>query len=152
MKKFRLPRKVKTKLKGEIWLYPSDEKGNSMMASPDKLQEDYTAIKQGIVTGISDEKNSRAKRKEEQKKLDREIFVSDEELRVYVDEIFAKEYRNSSYNTLLQAKVNPKAIVAYFNFVNAYNLYKAGEESKGTICCLAVDWAHDVLKNRKRKK
>ena len=152
MKKFRLPRKVKIKLKRNIWLYPADNKGSRQWAFPDESQEDYTALKKGIVTDMIHEKNSKAKRKEDQKKLDREIFVSDEELRVFVDDIFAKEYRNSSYNTLLQAKVNPKAVVGYYNFINAYNLYKAGEESKGNVCCMAVDWARDLLKKRKRKK
>ena len=38
MKKFRLPRKIKKKLYG-LWLYPKDEKGNSLMAHPKTSQE-----------------------------------------------------------------------------------------------------------------
>lgn len=56
--------------------------------------------------------------------MDSEIYVSDEELRQFVNEIFAKEYRSSSYQILLDAKKNKKAKVAYFNFINAYILMK----------------------------
>ncbi len=49
MQKFRLPRKIKKKLKRQLWLYPADEKGNSLMAWPQKSQIDYTAIKEGTV-------------------------------------------------------------------------------------------------------
>jgi hypothetical protein len=40
MNKFRLPRKTKKSLKKTMWLYPPDEKGNSLMAWPAKSQED----------------------------------------------------------------------------------------------------------------
>ena len=44
---FRLPRKVKKKLKKGFWLYLPDEVGSSLQANPTKSQEDYTALKQG---------------------------------------------------------------------------------------------------------
>ena len=52
MKQFRLPRKIKKSLKGNLWLYPADEKGNSLIAHPTNSQEDYLAIKQGIVKNL----------------------------------------------------------------------------------------------------
>ncbi len=52
MKAFRLPRKTKKKLKGTIWLYPADERGNSLMAWPTRLQKEYDAVKKGIVRDI----------------------------------------------------------------------------------------------------
>jgi hypothetical protein len=62
-----------------------------------------------------------------------------------VDEIFALRFRNASFNTLLQAKKNPKAVVAYYNFVNAYKLSKT-EDGYGNVCCLAVDKAKELLR------
>ncbi len=149
MQKFRLPRKIKKKLKGKLWLYPADEKGHSLMAWPRELQADYTAIKQGLVRNLMDGRNTKAKRKEERKKLDKEIIVTDEELTIFVAEIFAEEYRESSYDILIRAKTHPNAIVAYYNFINAYKLNKQGEESYSNICCLAVDEAKDLLKKKR---
>ncbi len=48
MKQFRLPRKTKKRLKKTFWLFPPDEKGNSLMASPAESFEDYSALKQGV--------------------------------------------------------------------------------------------------------
>lgn len=149
MKRFRLPRKIKKSLKGTLWLYPADEKGNSLMASPARSQEDYTALREGIVSDIIDSKNAKARRKEFKNKLDKEIIVSDENLRSYVEGIIREDLRNSSYNTLLNAKNNPKAIIAYYNFVNAYHLYEKGDESMGNLCCLSIDSAKASLKTRK---
>lgn len=149
MQKFRLPRKIKKQLKGQLWLYPADDKGNSLMAWPHKDQKDYAAIKQGIVRNLFDPKNTKSKRKKEREKLDKEIMVTDEELKIFVDEIFAEKYRNPSYDTLIKAKTNPKAIIAYYNFINAYNLNKKGEESYSNTCCMAVDLAKELLKRKK---
>lgn len=151
MKRFRLPRKIKKSLNGHIWLYPADEKGNSLMAHPTISQEDYTAIKQNIVKNLFDRKNTREERKEQRAKLNREIIVSDEELRNYIDDIIRKDLRNSSYNTLIEAKNNPKSIIAYYNFINAYHLFEKGEDSFGNICCLSIDLAKDLLKAKKTK-
>jgi len=148
MKAFRLPRKVKKKLKKTIWLYPADEKGNSLMAWPTRSQKDYNAVIQGVVRDIM-AGSTKASRKKEKAKLDKATEVSDEELRTFVDDIFAKEYRNSSYLTLIKAKNNPKAIVAYYNFINAYNLMKQGEGSYSNTCCLLVDYARDLLRRKK---
>lgn len=147
---FRLPRKIKKALKGDIWLYPADEKGNSLAAFPAKSQEDYTALKKGIVRSLIDPKNAKERRKSFREKLDKETFVSDEELKRYVDDIIREDLRTSSYDTLIAAKNNPKAITAYYNFVNAYQLYEKGDESYGNICCLALDKAKDLLKRKKR--
>lgn len=149
MKKFRLPRKTKKFLRG-LWLYPPDKKGNSLMASPKRSQEDYTAIKQGIVRKLPDPRNAKARRKEFSEKIDKEIMVTDKELKTYVDDIIREDLRNSSYNTLIEAKKNPKSIIAYYNFVNAYNLYKNGEDSFGNICCASIDSAKVLLKSRKK--
>ncbi|WP_375580690.1 hypothetical protein ABWH96_06640 [Marivirga tractuosa] len=152
MKKFRLPRKTKKALKGNLWLYPGDEKGNSLMAHPTKYQKDYTALKKGDVRNIIDPKNSRSRRKTFREKLDKENIVSDQELRSYVDDIIREDLRNSSYNTLIEAKHHPDAVKAYYNFVNAYQLYADGKDSYGNICCMAIDRAKELMKERKKIK
>ena len=144
MDKFRLPRKTKKELEHKLWLYPADEKGNRLMANPKHSKEDYDAIKKGIVTDLFDKDNTKAKQKAYREKMNKEIFVSDEELKLYVDEIFAEKYRTAAYNTLIKAKNNPKAIVAYFNFINAYNL-SVNEDSYGNVCCMSVDLAKKLL-------
>lgn len=149
MDKFRLPRKTKKSLKKTMWLYPPDEKGNSLMAWPTKSQEDYTAVKKGIAKRFPD--STKAERKKFIDELDKEIFVDDQVLKTYVDDIIREDLRNSSYSTLIEAKNNPNAVKAYFNFVNAYQLFEKGKDSFGNICCLAIDWAIELLKHKKRK-
>jgi len=152
MKRFILPRKTKKSLKGKLWLYPADEKGNPLMAQPNTSQEDYTAIKQGIVQNLLHRKGANTERKERRKKLNQEIMVTDDELRNYVNDIIRQDLRYSSYNTLIEAKNNPRAIIAYYNFVNAYHLLEKGEDSSGNICCLAIALAKDRLKAEKTKR
>lgn len=147
MDKFRLPRKTKKALKKTMWLYPPDEKGNSLMATPAKSQKDYTAVKKGIVRKFPD--STKAKRKQFIDELDNEIFVDDQVLKAYVNDIIREDLRNSSYNTLIEARNNPKAIKAYFNFINAYQLFEKGKDSYGNICCLAIDSAKQFLKPKK---
>ncbi len=151
MKKFRLPRKTKKRLKRKFWLYLVDEKGNRLMAWPTQSQGDYTAVKTGKVKSLFDRK-SKAERREYRKKMDKPITVSDEKLRMYVDDIFREDLRISSYNILIEAKNEPKAIRAYYNFVNAYHIYKNDEDSSGNVCCLALDYAQDLLKKEKDRK
>jgi hypothetical protein len=152
MKKFRLPRKTKKALKGNLWLYPANEKGNSLMAHPTKYHKDYSALKQGIVRNLIDPKNNRVRRKAFREKLDKENYVTDEELKSYVDDIIREDLRKSSYNTLIKAKNHPKAVKSYFNFVNAYQIFSTGKDSYGNICCLAIDSAKELLKDTKKKK
>ena len=106
MDKFKLPRLEKKKLRKQMWFYPADEKGNSLVAFPHKYKADYDAMNQGIVQDLFGRETPEEKenRKKEHEELDNEIYVSDDELRKYVNDIFAKEYRNSSYNILLEAK------------------------------------------------
>lgn len=150
-KSFRLPRKIKKKLQKTIWLYPPDKNGNSLMAWPNHDQKDYNAVKQGIAKYIMAD-STKAKRKEEKKLLDQPIEVSNDELKIYIDEIFAKEYRNFAFRTLVEAKNTPQAKVAYFNFINAYRMVESGKDSYGNICCMTVDYARDLLKTRNKKK
>lgn len=150
MKQFRLPRKVKKSISGKLWLYPADEKGNPLMASPTRSQEDYSAIKIGIVRNLFDQEDSKARKKEMREKLDKENFVADEELKRYINEIFREGIRDSSFDTLIAAKNNPKAIISYYNFVNAYQLYENGDESFGNICCLSLDKAKELLKKKRK--
>ena len=145
MKDFRLPRKIKKQLKGKLWLYPADEAGNRLTAFPGKRQEDYNSIKTGIVQDILRQGKTKAERKAERDLLDKAVTVPDNELRLFVEDIFAWRYRNSSYNTLIKAKSHPRAVIAYYNFVNAYHLHQKGEEY-GNICCMSVDWAKMLLK------
>ena len=114
------------------------------MACPTESQEDYIAVKMGIARKFPD--RTKAERKKFIDELDEEIFVDDQVLRTYVDDIIREDLRNSSYATLLEAKNNPKAVKAYFNFVNAYKLFEKGKDSYGNICCLAIDKAEELLK------
>ena len=92
----------------------------------------------------------RRKRKQRNSALNKPVSVTDEELKVMVDETFAEKYRASSYSTLTAAKNNSKAIVAYYNFVNAYNLSKP-DDSFANICCLAIDNAKSLLRKYRVK-
>ena len=150
MKKFRLSRKIKKSLKGKFLLYPPDEKGNRQMALPARNQEDYDAVKKKIVSDLLGDKSDKAERKQRNSALNKPVSVTDEELRLMVDETFAKKYRASSYSTLTAAKNNSKAIVAYYNFVNAYNSSKP-DDSFSNICCLAVDHAKSLLRKYRVK-
>lgn len=149
MDKFRLPRRTKKYLKKTMWLYQPDEKGNSLMAWPTKSQDDYIAVKKGNARKFPD--RTRAERKRFIAELDKEIFVDDHVLRTYIDIIIREDLRNSSYSTLIEAKNNPKAVKAYYNFVNAYQLYENGNDSYGNICCLAIDSAKEHLKSKRKK-
>ncbi len=152
IKEFRLPRKTKKRLKKGFWLYQPDEKGNSLGANPVENQQDYSAYKKGELRNLFDKKNSRKKSKEFWSKLNKEVSVSDQVLEQYVNDIFAEEYRISSYKTLLEAKDNPKAITAYHNFINAYELQANGESLFGNICCMSVDSAIDLLREEQKIK
>lgn len=145
MKKFRLPRKTKKKLDGHCWLYPADEKGGRLMAMPAKKEEDYKALKSGIVKDLLDRENAKAEKKAFKEKLDNPVEVTDEELRDFVNQLFAPRFRTSSYCTLIAAKSHPKAVIGYYNFVNAYLLSKT-DKGYENICCLAVDKAKSLLK------
>ncbi len=146
MKKFRLPRKEKKKRKHGFWLYPPDEKGNSLMAWSTKSQEDYDALKSGGLRNLIDLKKRREGAREQAAKLDLGIYVSDDQLKAYVDDIFREDLRKEALRTFIRAKSSTKTIKAYFNFVNAYQLYEKGEDSYGNICCLALDHAEMLLR------
>lgn len=124
MKKFRLPRKTKKRLKRGLWLYPLDEKGNSLMARPSRSQEDYDAYKRGELRNLGSLYNSRKRQLEFRSKIDPEITVTDVVLKTYVDDLIAKEYRKWAFQILVKAKNHSKAKKAYYNFVNAYLLQK----------------------------
>ena len=119
------------------------------MAWPSKSQKDYTAVKEGIAKKFPD--STKAERKKFRDKLGQEIFVDDQVLKKYVDDIIREDLRNSSHKVLMEAKNNPKAVIAYFNFVNAYQLFEKGDESYGNICCLAIDNAVELLRPKKKK-
>lgn len=151
MNTFKLPRKLKKKLKKGLWLYPADEKGNSLMANPSRDEKDFLAYQNGELSNLFDE-ISREERMKSRLDLDAPIEVSDEVLKGYVNKIFAKEYRNSSYQFLLDAKKFRDTRIAYFQFINAYNQVENGEDSMGNVCCLTVDYARDLLKIRKKRR
>lgn len=52
MKKFRLPRKIKKSLSKGFYLYPVDSNGGRMWARPHKSQEDYDAVKCGVLENM----------------------------------------------------------------------------------------------------
>jgi len=156
VKKFRLPRKEKKSFKGKLLLYPADEKGNSLMAQPRRSQKDYDAWRQGILRDLFDSKRAKERSREMFEKLDPEICIPDEQLKEYVNDIFSEDVRSSAFSALIRAKNSKTAIKAYYNFVNAYHIYKKGEDSYGNICCLALDSAEELLRKensmgRKRK-
>lgn len=154
MKKFRLPRKTKKRLRKGLWLYPPDEKGGSLMASPYRSQKDYDAYKRGELRNLGSRHNSRKRQLEFRSKIDKEITVTDDVLRNYVDDLMAKEFRNWAFNILVKAKNHPKAKSAYYNFVNAYLLHKK-DGSFGNVACMAVDRAEELLRkpyNPSKKK
>jgi hypothetical protein len=123
----KIPRKLKKRLNKILWLYD-----NGIVAFPTLYEKDFIAYKNGELHDIL---TTTKEEKQEMKSLNDFISVSDEELKIYVDDIFAEQYRAESYRKLLKAK-NTKY---YFNFVNAYNLYKNGQDSYANICCMAVD-------------
>jgi hypothetical protein len=151
MRTFRLPRKTKKRISGKCWLYPADEKGNRLWASPDKNQTDYSAMKQGVVKDLLNDSKRRAERKRERVILDTKIEVSDDLLRKYVDHVFIDHYRSYAYNTLLRAKNNPKAVIAYYNFINAYQL-NDNDNSYGNTCCMTVERAGSLLRKSNIKQ
>jgi len=57
-----------------------------------------------------------------------------------------KDIRRSSYETLLAAKKHPKAVVAYYQFINAYLLSEEVGGDHGNICCMAIDRARELLR------
>ena len=54
-KKFRLPRKIKKKLKNDLFSYPNSEKDTYLIAWPYRLEEDYVAYKKGLLRGLKEE-------------------------------------------------------------------------------------------------
>ena len=54
-KKFRLPRKIKKKLKNDLFSYPKSEKDTYLIAWPYRLEEDYIAYKKGLLRGLKEE-------------------------------------------------------------------------------------------------
>ena len=54
-KKFRLPRKIKKKLKNDLFSYPKSEKDTYLIAWPYRLEEDYVAYKKGLLRGLKEE-------------------------------------------------------------------------------------------------
>ncbi|MGK7391347.1 MAG: hypothetical protein ACNS60_13410 [Candidatus Cyclobacteriaceae bacterium M2_1C_046] len=145
MQHFRLPRKLKKKLNKKLWLYPENKDGHKM-AWPSKYEEDYQAYKTGIVKDILNRKPKR----EPKPHLDEPIEISDDELKLMVNDIIRKDLRISSHQKLIEAKKHPATIRAYHNFINAYNHYKSGNDSYGNICCLSIDYANDLLKKKKK--
>ncbi len=144
MSNFRLPRKLKKSFKRKFLLYPADENGNSLMAQPTRLQKDYDAWKGGILRELFDRKKK--DRGSMFEKLDIETVISDEALKAYINDIFREDIRAMAFRTFMRAKESETAKRAYYQFINAYQLYREGDDSYGNICCLALDLAEDLLR------
>jgi len=149
-KKFRIPRKTKKKLEKGVWLYPADNKGSSVAAFPKKDENDFKAYKSGILKNLFKSKPYK-KRKAYWVNLNKEIYVSDEELKLYINDIFHSKYYKESLYYLLEAKKSKTARLAYFNFINSYKAYSNEDESSGNACCMAVDYAKKLLREEKNK-
>lgn len=53
MSKFRIPRKIKKKIKQDFWLYPMNEVEKTyLMAHPHENQVDYDAFKRRELSGM----------------------------------------------------------------------------------------------------
>jgi hypothetical protein len=52
--KFRLPRKIKKKLKNDLFYYPKSEKNTYLIAWPYKYEKDYIAYKKGLLRGLKE--------------------------------------------------------------------------------------------------
>ncbi len=145
MKKFRIPRKIKKKLSG-IYFYPKDEKNCKQLASPKTCQEDYTAHKQNIVGKCFSRTKSEAKEASLQWEIDYHtpIEMSDIELKLAIDDIFAEEFREQAFNIFSRSKNHMVAKKDYYTFVNAYNMTKNGND-KSIICCMSLDSAENDL-------
>jgi len=51
-KKFRLPRKLKKKLKNNLFSYPKSERNTYLIAWPYKYEKDYMDYKKGLLRSI----------------------------------------------------------------------------------------------------
>ena len=60
-KKFRLPRKIKKKLKKDFFTYQKSERDTYLVAWPYKYEEDYIAYKKGLLRGLKEESKKRLK-------------------------------------------------------------------------------------------
>ncbi|VAW11317.1 hypothetical protein MNBD_BACTEROID03-286 [hydrothermal vent metagenome] len=147
--KFKLPRKKKKFLKKGIWLYPADKNGSSLAAWPATDEKDFLAFKKGLLRKLFQRNKKRSK--EYFATLDKEITVSDETLRMYVNDIFAKNYRQSAYDTLREAKMKKSTIKPYYHFINAYHLHQEDEDSYSNACCMSVDFAKKLIRDSKKK-
>jgi hypothetical protein len=123
-----------------LYLYPEVD-GGSMSASPRKNQKEYDLYKSGVIKNLFTP-STRESRKKYRQELYAEIEVSDVRLKEMVDEIFAKQYRKSSYNILIESKTHPLARKHYYAFINSYN------SDKGNVCCLTVDSAKEIMKKK----
>jgi hypothetical protein len=120
------------------------------MAHPTETYVDYSAFIKGILRPLPDRRNSRTKRKEMREKLNKEVLVSDEQLKAYINNLIRDDLRVSSFKILSEAKNSKHAVMAYYNFVNAYHLHKAGDDSYGNIACMSIDLAKKLLKETNR--
>ena len=50
--KFRLPRKLKKKLKNNLFSYPKSDRNTYLIAWPYKYEEDYIAYKKGFLRSL----------------------------------------------------------------------------------------------------
>ena len=146
-RKFRLPRKLKKQLQKGFWLYKPDADGYSLQAHPATSQEDYAAYKQGRLRNIFDPREIKMRRIELKRNLEPEIYVSDEVLKNYIQDIFREDLRAYAYDIFIKAKSNPTAVKAYFHFINAYQLEVSGNSSYGNICAMALELAEKLLRD-----
>jgi hypothetical protein len=50
-----LPRKIKKKLKSDLFTYPKSERNTYLIAWPYKYEKDYVAYKKGLLRGLKEE-------------------------------------------------------------------------------------------------
>lgn len=145
---FRLPRKIKKKLSQKVFFYPPNNDGSRLIARPKSSQDDYNAYKTKLLTDIFDETKAERKAKSLiwDMKFKTPVIISSEELLVAVNEIFAEEFRDSSYSLLLRAKEHPIAIEDYYIFVNAWLITKKGDNHANTAC-MSID---GIIKHLKK--
>lgn len=116
------------------------------MAQPTKVQEDYNAWKSGVLRNFLDRKKSSESSKKMFEILNAEVSITGKELKEYIDDIFGEDIRSMAYRTFTRAKESKSAIKSYYQFINAYQMYKEGDDSYGNICCLTLDSAEELLR------
>lgn len=150
-KKFRIPRKIKKKLKGNMLFYPPMKDGSRIQANPRRSQKDYTAWKQGVLSDLWENRTKaemKARSEAWDKKFRQPCELSEEELLEAVNKVFAPEYRKLAFSVFKRAKDHAVAHDDYTTFCNAWKHTQNGDDCT-TTAALSLQFAEDNLMRSK---